>query len=146
MAASAHRTYGPPLATLRKRREFLRLRGGARWSGKAFVLEGKKRVEGMAPGIRFGFTISKKVGLAHERNRMRRRLSHALRATPLPAALADWDCVIVARRPALDVPFDVLVGDFTIALARLADPRSSKDPRSVPAKAAPRKERRSIEP
>ncbi len=124
MAALTGRDYGSRLATMRNRRDFLRLRGGVRWSGKAFVMEGKRRSESGLTGIRFGFTISKKVGVAHERNRMRRRLSHALRLVAVSPQLTDWDCVVIARRPALDMPFDDLVRDFGAALSRLAAPRS----------------------
>lgn len=127
LAASkaALRRYGAALVTLKKRGEFQRLRGGVRWSGAAFLLEGKPRLEpaaGRVPvtGIRLGFTITKKIGKAHERNRMRRRLSHALRSIAVPPALETWDCVIVARRPAHDCPFDDLVRDFEAALKRLA--------------------------
>jgi ribonuclease P protein component len=121
----AVRRYGAALTTIKKRAEFQRLRGGVRWSGSAFLLEGKPRpqsVEGQPPvaGIRFGFTITKKIGKAHERNRMRRRLSHALRTLTMPPQLFDWDCVIVARRAAHDCPFEDLVRDFDAALKRLA--------------------------
>ncbi len=121
----ALRRYGAALVTLKKRGEFQRLRGGVRWSGAAFLLEGKPRVplrtdRPPVAGIRFGFTITKKIGKAHERNRMRRRLSHALRSVAVPAQLSTWDCVIVARRPAQDCPFDDLVRDFEAALKRLA--------------------------
>ena len=115
------RQYSARLVTMRRRAEFQRLRGGIRWSGSSFLFEGKLRI-GDPPisGPRFGFTITKKIGKAHERNRMRRRLSHALRLVETPNALAGWDFVIVARRPALDAPFDDLVRDFKSALARLA--------------------------
>ena len=114
---------------MRRRAEFLRLRGGTRWSGPSFLFEGKPRGSGEPlSGPRFGFTITKKIGEAHERNRMRRRLSHALRLIETPAALAGWDFVIVARRPALDAPFDDLVRDFKSALARLARTSISDKP------------------
>ena len=131
------RQYGARLTTMRRRAEFQRIRGGIRWSGSAFLMEGKYRA-GMpeVTGPRFGFTITKKIGKAHERNRMRRRLSHALRLVNVPTNLATWDCVIVARRAALDMPFDALVRDFTTALARLArnahaPPKSASGDRSV---------------
>ncbi len=122
---AAMRRYGAALTTIKKRAEFQRLRGGVRWSGTAFLLEGRPRpqpTEGQRPviGIRFGFTITKKIGKAHERNRMRRRLSHALRTLGIPPELINWDCVIVARRAAHDCPFEVLVHDFTAGLKRLA--------------------------
>ncbi len=133
------RRYGAALVTIKKRAEFQRLRGGTRWSGAAFLLEGKPRPEprlGQQPllGIRFGFTITKKIGKAHERNRMRRRLSHALRTIAIPPQLSAWDCVIVARKPAHDCPFNDLVRDFDAALKRLA--RAVKPP-PLPASATP---------
>jgi ribonuclease P protein component len=123
------RRYGAALTTIKKRAEFQRLRGGVRWSGPAFLLEGKPRHhqdgdqqhgQPLVCGIRFGFTITKKIGKAHERNRMRRRLSHALRTLEIPPQLSNWDCVIVARRPAHDCAFENLVRDFEAALKRLA--------------------------
>ena len=116
------RHYGARLTTLRRHAEFQRLRGGVRWSGVAFLLEGKPArlpTSDVGP-TRFGFIITKKIGQAHARNRMRRRLSHALRLVQVPPPLAGWDCVIIARPPALTLPFDSLVRDFTTALARLA--------------------------
>ena len=126
----AHRQYDGRLTTMRRRAEFQRLRGGVRWSGAGFVLEGKPRdASSTIAGPRFGFTITKKIGKAHERNRMRRRLSHALRTVEVPGNLVGWDCVVVARRAAMDLPFDTLVGDFKSALARLARaPAAPKSP------------------
>ena len=119
----ADRRYIGRLLTLKRRAEFQRLRGGIRWSGKAFLIEGRRRVSAIdvprPSRTRFGFTIAKKIGQAHERNRMRRRLSHALRTIELPATLMEWDCVVVARRAALDLPFDALVAEFSAAIARL---------------------------
>jgi len=127
------RRYGARLQTLRRRSDFQRLRGGTRWSGPGFLMEGKARSQGgpgaigpIINGVRFGFTITKKLGKAHERNRMRRRLSHALRSVTVPDSLYDWDMVIVARPAALDMPFDDIVRDFKSALSRLA--RAAKTP------------------
>ena len=137
----AHRQYAARLVTLKQRAEFQRLRGGVRWSGPAFVMEGKPRVRiadtTVQTAARFGFTITKKIGKAHERNRMRRRLSHALRSATIPAALNSWDCVIVARRPALDVPFENLVRDFATAIARLMRTPLGTQPASGTVRNAP---------
>ena len=129
---AANRRYGKRLRTMRKRVEFQRLRGGVRWSGTGFVIEGKPRASAGEPSpsafeavrqTRFGFTITKKIGKAHDRNRMRRRLSHALRTIELPESLIAWDCVVVARPPCLAMPFDQLITDFTTALAKFARAR-----------------------
>jgi ribonuclease P protein component len=93
------------LVTLKKRREFLRLRGGARFHGKGFVLEGKRRETegpdvsagpGRCDGARFGFTVTKRLGGAVRRNGIRRRLKAA----------------VIAKPAAFDMPFTALVGDF----------------------------------
>lgn len=113
--AAAH-----PLVTLRKRAEFLAVRGGARWAGAAFVLEAKARRTTDGPaGPRFGFTVTKRLGVAVVRNRIRRRLREALRTGGMAGAKAGFDYVIIARQAALRRPFTALVGDFRQALAKV---------------------------
>jgi ribonuclease P protein component len=109
-----------PLVTLKKRSEFLRVRGGPKWSGPAFLMDCKPALQ---PGpARFGFTVTKKLGNAVVRNRMRRRLREAVRLSQAGQARANFDYVIVARPPALDRPFADLCADFTKACARLHRP------------------------
>jgi ribonuclease P protein component len=120
------------LATLKRRPEFLRVRSGARWSTPAFVLEGKRRSAAAPAGDapRFGFTVSKKVGGAVERNRIRRRLKAAVRGILPDHARRDFDYVIVARRPALDIAFAALVSNLVDALERVhaRAPRARRGP------------------
>lgn len=112
------------LITLKKRAEFLRVRGGLRWSTPALVLEAKprpceaKEAEGVAPDSRFGFTVSKKIGKAVVRNRVRRRLKAAAREL-LPMARAGFDYVIIARQPAVELPYADLKADLALAMARV---------------------------
>lgn len=113
-----------PLATLKKRAEFLRVRGGARWSCTSFTLEAKPRPQatetphgGDPP--RFGFTITKKLGGAVVRNRIRRRLKAALADVADLHAHTGFDYVIIARPGALDRPFAALKKDFEDALVRV---------------------------
>jgi ribonuclease P protein component len=116
----AGRRPAAPLVTLKRRREFLSVRGGARAAMPAFVLEGKRRSSAIpdeAP--RFGFTVSKQVGGAVERNRIRRRLKAAARDVLLEHARRDYDYVLIARRPALDAAFAALVTDLADALKRV---------------------------
>lgn len=109
---------GARLATLKRRAEFLRVRAGARWAAPAFVLEAKRR-SGDAGKARFGFTVSKQVGGAVERNRVRRRLRAAVRDVLLDHARDDFDYVLIARRPALDAAYASLVSDLVKALKRV---------------------------
>lgn len=115
------------LATLRKRAEFERIRGGGRWSTPCFVLEGKARPPapetGQGSNPRFGFTISRKVGKAVVRNKIRRRLRSALADIAETDADPRFDYVIIARTPASNHPFAQLKADLATALRRVKDGR-----------------------
>ena len=65
-----------------------------------------------ATGPRVGFTVTRKIGNAVVRNRIRRRLKEALRAARLLEAEADHDYVLIARREALARSFAALVEDL----------------------------------
>lgn len=107
------------IATLKRRADFLRVRGGGRWSGHSFVLEAKARAAGSAvSGPRFGLTVTKKLGNAVVRNRIRRRLKAVLQQVAGDAAL-DHDYVVIARAPAVDHAFEDLKADMVRALARV---------------------------
>lgn len=109
------------LQTLRSRRDFLRVRGGARWASDNFVLEAKPRPDGETGirGPRFGFTVTKKIGNAVVRNRIRRRLKEAVRDIAATKALPAFDYIIVARGPALSAVFCALVTDLSQALDKV---------------------------
>jgi ribonuclease P protein component len=113
-----------PLATIKKRADFLRVRGGAKWSGRGFLIDCRKRpaAEGET-GARFGFTVTKKMQpSAVARNRIRRRLKEAVRLTQGSGAVAGFDYVVVARLPAADMPFEALCRDLITAFGRLHRP------------------------
>lgn len=123
MATTPPFVHGPAafrLTTLTRRSQFLRLRRGARWATPAFVLEAKQRSEACAVSApRFGFTVTKQVGKAVERNRIKRRLKAAVRDAQMEHARRDFDYVVIARRPALHVNFRVLCADLVTALTRV---------------------------
>jgi len=124
--ASGKRSSRPRLATLKRRTEFQRVRKGARWATPAFVLEARARGEGQdehAAGTpRFGFTVTRQVGKAVERNRIRRRLKAAVREAGLSHARSDFDYVLIARRPALTSAYQVLAASLVEALRRVHRP------------------------
>ena len=109
------------IATLKSRPEFLRIRKGARFASPGFVLEAKRREDaGLgADGARFGFTVSKKVGNAVERNRVKRRLKAAVRDLVRDHARNDFDYVLIARRAALDAVFATLTSNLITAFGRV---------------------------
>jgi ribonuclease P protein component len=108
------------LRRLRRRAEFLHAARGRRTGRTAFSLQS---VPVAAPGAGIGLTVSKKVGNAPERNRVRRRLRAAVKACGA-AFLPQHDYVLVGRREALTQPFSEVVSDLASAIARVhASPR-----------------------
>jgi ribonuclease P protein component len=69
--------------------------------------------------VRVGFTVSKKVGNAAERNRVRRRLREVVRLAPQAPLRPGYDYVLIGRRTALNLPFERLLEDFGRALGRV---------------------------
>jgi ribonuclease P protein component len=108
----------PRLERLKRRPEFLRV-AAARTSASrpGLVLQAMPRSEpGSAGSIRFGLTVSRKVGNAVERNRARRRLRAAAEMTLPRYAAAGVDYVLIGRRGTLHRPFAALVQDLCGAL------------------------------
>ena len=99
---------------LKRRADFLAAAKGRRSVRRGFVLQIRTRADDPAGPPRFGFTVTKKVGNAVERNRIRRRLKELVRLSP--PARSGHDFVLVGRRAALKVPFDQLSGDFAQAM------------------------------
>lgn len=109
-------------ATLKKRSEFLWVRGGRRWSAAAFVLEARPRQDAADGPPRFGFTVSKKVGGAVQRNRVKRRLRALTAALNPEQTHPGFDYVLIARSGAIDRGFTDLKSDLDQALLRVHQP------------------------
>jgi ribonuclease P protein component len=93
----------PAPARLRKRAEFLAVRRGEKRRGRFFLLEVLER--GDEHAARVGFTVTKKVGNAVVRNRIRRRLKEAVRVHAAGDMKPGNDYVIVGREDVLAAPF-----------------------------------------
>jgi ribonuclease P protein component len=115
---------------LRQRADFLRAAGGVKVPAAGFVLQALKRSDPGPP--RVGYTVSKKVGSAVERNRVRRRLKEAVRLSAAAGMAAGHDYVLVGRRAALDLGFERITEDLNRALQRLhaakPEPRRAAPP------------------
>jgi ribonuclease P protein component len=101
---------------LRRRADFLKAATGSKAPAAPFVLQAVKRDEDSS--ARIGFTVTKKVGTAVERNRVRRRLREIVKRS---AALLHpgYDYVVVGRRVALQEPFDQMIVTFDKAVRRV---------------------------
>jgi len=116
---------------LKKRAEFKAVAGGKRVARRAFVLQARRRRAvgddgSPLPRPRFGFTVTKKIGNAVVRNRIRRRLKEAVRLVGPEHAMAGTDYVLIGRRNALSEPFETLL----IELASSLDAVASREPTS----------------
>jgi len=108
---------------LKRRTDFRAAATGARAPASAFVVQALRRAETGPP--RVGFTVSKQVGNAVERNRVRRRLREIVKLAGASALRTGHDYVLVGRRAALAAPFHALTRDFDAALHRIHEAKPS---------------------
>ncbi|HSP26532.1 MAG TPA: ribonuclease P protein component [Saliniramus sp.] len=125
---------------LKKRSDFVAAASGRRFHTERMTVQGLRRDD--SDGLRIGLTVTKRVGHATERTRIKRRLREATRlavarrATERESAngapcddAADQlaaDIVVIARRPVLSAEFDVLIEDFVRALQSVTKPGQPK--------------------
>lgn len=117
---------------LKRRADFLKATArGRRFATPGLVLQMVARADDPAGPVRVGFTVSRKVGNAVQRNRARRRLKAAAEQVLPRAGLPGHDYVVIGRLGTLSRPFALLVADLEQALARVHQPprRSGGAPR-----------------
>lgn len=118
------------IAVLTKRADFLAANSGMRNARAGFVLLTRPN-DGQ--GIRFGITVTKKIGNAVVRNRMKRRFRELLRAHLPEQGLPDHDHVLIGRAGGVERDFHVMADELARALARArdgkGDPAGGRRPR-----------------
>lgn len=77
-------------------------RQGRSWADRTLVLVARRNE---SANSRFGFSVSKRVGNAVVRNRIKRRLREAARVELLPHMESGWDFVVIARKDAGDANY-----------------------------------------
>src|SRR3990170_6090039 len=106
------------IQVMRKRADFLAANRGLRVARPGFVLLARPN-GGL--GKRFGVTVTKKIGNAVVRNRMKRRFRELLRAALPGEGLLDHDHVLISREGGLERDFAQLREELTGALARASE-------------------------
>ena len=106
------------MQTLKKRSDFLALRGANGQGAPSFLLVVRSRDDG-TEAIRVGYTVTRKMGGAVRRNRIKRRLKAAAREVFPSHAKSGCDYVLIAREKALTRNFADLLDDMKRALLSL---------------------------
>ena len=112
------------LGRLTKRPDFVAAASGRRFHTERMTVQARLR-EGSGLGLRFGLTVTKRVGHATERNRIKRRLRAALPTAGQDYAGIDADVVIIGRRDILGADFGLLIDDLRRALKAVTKPKSA---------------------
>ena len=125
------------LPRLKRRREFLLVAAqGRKWVAPGLILQANPHssaatspgsIDRTALALRIGFTVSRKVGNAVVRNRVRRRLKAAAELVMPVLARQDCDYVVIGRRQSLTRPFPALVQDLEQALRKVRADRMAVD-------------------
>ena len=111
------------VSVIRKRADFVAANRGLRVARPGFVLLAHPN-GGL--GKRYGVTVTKKIGNAVVRNRMKRRFRELLRAALPEAGLADHDHVLIGREGGIERDFAKLRDELSAALSRVAAGKGDK--------------------
>jgi ribonuclease P protein component len=103
------------LATIRKRADFLAANGGKRASTPGFILLVRDRKDASA-AMRVGFTVTRKIGGAVVRNRMKRRFRALAREIIPQQGFAGADHVMIGRSGGVEREFSLMRSELANAL------------------------------
>jgi ribonuclease P protein component len=107
------------LSSLTRRADFLAANRGRRAPMPGFVLLVRPRDDG-DPGIRLGITVTRKIGGAVVRNRMKRRFRSLARELLPERGVAGADHVLIGRQGGIERDFGLLRAELEKALAKLS--------------------------
>jgi ribonuclease P protein component len=121
-----------PVGRLTKRSDFLAAASGRRFHTERMTVQGRLRTEADGAGLRVGLTVTRKVGHATERNRIKRRLRVAAREALARFTDRPMDLVVIARRPVLAADYATLVDDLARALHVTSKPKAASRAPAAP--------------
>ncbi|WP_369026800.1 ribonuclease P protein component [Qipengyuania sp. RANM35] len=113
----------PSLSVIRKRSDFLAANRGLRVARPGFVLLANPNG---GKGKRYGITVTKKIGNAVVRNRMKRRFRELLWAALPEQGLPDHDHILIGREGGVERDFATLKDELSAALARASEGKGDR--------------------
>ena len=117
------------IGRLTKRPDFVAAASGRRFHTERMTVQARLRPTSdpgsSELGLRVGLTVTKRVGHATERNRIKRRLRAAAEAAGLDYAAVHADVVIIGRRDILTADYHMLIDDLRRALRAVTKPKSA---------------------
>ncbi|MFN3584250.1 ribonuclease P protein component [Phenylobacterium sp.] len=113
-----------PIERLKKRPDFLLCAQAPSCAKGAVVVQARDRADDRTL-VRAGFTATKRIGGAVERNRAKRRMREAARLLLPDHARPGFDYVFIARGGVTTRPWARLLDDVKSALIRLAADREA---------------------
>jgi len=117
------------IGRLTKRPDFVAAATGRRFHTERMSVQGRLRSpeeNKSFAGLRYGLTVTKRVGHATERNRIKRRLRNAVAEAAVGHEKIDMDMVIIGRRDILAADYAVLIADIDRALRIVSKPKVAK--------------------
>jgi ribonuclease P protein component len=114
----SHLKQAADLTTISRRADFLAANRGLRAPMPGFVLLVRMR-EDNDPAMRIGITVTKKIGNAVVRNRMKRRFRALAREILPQAGFAGADHILIGRAGGIERDFGMLKVELTRALTKL---------------------------
>jgi ribonuclease P protein component len=116
------------MKTIKRRQDFLAAARGLTWATRGAVVQAHER--GDSEPARIGFTVTRKLGNAVQRNRIKRRLREATRQVWAQRAQPGYDYVVIGRHSTPTRPFEKLVSDIDLALQHLNNGETQSPRRS----------------
>ena len=118
------------VTVMRRRADFLAANRGVRVARPGFVL---LAFPNGGRGTRYGITVTKRIGNAVVRNRMKRRFRELLRAALPAGGLPDHDHVLIGRAGGVERDFHLMAEELAKSLDRAregrGDPAGGRSPR-----------------
>lgn len=120
-APDSDRAEQSAIATMSRRADFLAANRGRRAPMPGFVLLVRDRQDG-SEAMRLGITVTKKIGGAVVRNRMKRRFRALARALLPAQGVPGADHVLIGREGGIERDYAALQSELAKALRKLREP------------------------